>query len=533
MIHKSKFFIAFFVFVFSCLLSLIIVSKQTDTPEIKCLCESGAYIDLFEYHFLSYNLYSKNAFPVLGFLGKEGAYHFCADRKDDVPMHEFYLGLFKKGGSVTITTRPPVYPFLMAAVYKIFGYDLKRAEELNCFLFAVMFAIMATFGWWYGSWPGLIGGVIAGTILLWFNPYNNSYLLPDITLVFLTLLFFVVAFVAASTRRKAVFFASGLIFALGLLTKGMLLPLLPLIIAALLFVYGLGKGANYSMSFISGVVLILLPWVIFINETNVKTKGERDRWLSFLHHECPIVQKESYADLVADNNAKTISLKGLINYFYSFYMQSPPFIMLTSQVSGEVMYRYHNELCSDGDIHAEFILLKNSFYNTYQGSETGYGKILAFYKKHPWNLGRFAWAKLKLGFLSNEFPLLLWSVIITAFAVLIQLFSSNKKVKLLLIASLLLLVAIQCSLNAKALVLAVALIIPIPIFIIQRKPNSPQFFIGVLFLLLWYTMAFITVFFNGCEEYTGIIIAIAAAMLVHGFSYLIRIFLNAFLRTSE
>lgn len=157
----------------------------------------------------------------------------------------------------------PLYPFLMALGYFLFGYNWIGLTLLQGLLFAATAFLLFKIGCIVRN---EITGLIAATVFS-FYPYLFTYSISvyDTTL-FNFFLYFLIFLIIRESHGKLDYFLIGIFMGLAILTRGSILVLLPAFFIVIFF--QLIKLSNKKKFFISfsllflGISLIIAPWLL-------------------------------------------------------------------------------------------------------------------------------------------------------------------------------------------------------------------------------------------------------------------------------
>ncbi|MGE5473694.1 MAG: ArnT family glycosyltransferase [Ignavibacteriales bacterium] len=157
----------------------------------------------------------------------------------------------------------PGYPMFLALIYKIFGYT-------NGSPFTVIRIIQAILGTASIFLIFLIGsytvnrrvGILSALFYAFYPPYiqSVSFILTEVIYTFLFLLYFWIQLKALETKNKWVSITAGAAFALTVLTRPVIFPL---IIVPFIYQWFVTKDKKIVQSFIYtliGMIVLMIPW---------------------------------------------------------------------------------------------------------------------------------------------------------------------------------------------------------------------------------------------------------------------------------
>jgi hypothetical protein len=157
--------------------------------------------------------------------------------------------------------RTPVYPAFLVGAMALFGEDLLAISFAQHLLGVASAALVYLLGrMTVGRVAGLIAALITalnGALII-----AEHYLMPEVALVFLLLLTFVVFVGAMRSGRKPAFLASGVLLGLTLLCK----PVAQVLIPVLPFVLAVGyasvrRAVLPSLLIGAGLLAVMVPWM--------------------------------------------------------------------------------------------------------------------------------------------------------------------------------------------------------------------------------------------------------------------------------
>jgi hypothetical protein len=164
-----------------------------------------------------------------------------------------------------VLNRGPVFPFLIATSFTLFGPSVQHAVWVVRVFFVLSIMLVYLLGLrFYGKWPGFIAALLVLTSYQ-INRYA-SYVLVDVVLPFFILLFIYCLSWAFERKTLPWFPASGAILGIAFLVKEMAIVFAPLPFLAMLVSAEHRHRRELLLALVSlgGFGLILLPWVIHV-----------------------------------------------------------------------------------------------------------------------------------------------------------------------------------------------------------------------------------------------------------------------------
>ena len=158
--------------------------------------------------------------------------------------------------------RTPVYPAFLVGAMALFGEDLLAvsfAQHLLGIGSAVLVYVLGRMT--VGRVAGLIAALVTalnGALVI-----AEHYLMPEVALVFLLLLTFVVFVSALRSGRRLGFLASGLLLGLTVLCKPVAQVLIPVLPLVLVVSYAsLRRAFVPSLMIATGLLAVMVPWML-------------------------------------------------------------------------------------------------------------------------------------------------------------------------------------------------------------------------------------------------------------------------------
>jgi 4-amino-4-deoxy-L-arabinose transferase-like glycosyltransferase len=373
----------------------------SDREEMPCLHGDILRIDETDYHMEAVNLLH-GKFPVIGYTQPDSVYKLCIPKG-----REFYFDMLKHIGPVTMLARAPVYIISLAIAYKFLGISIYTITFLNiffilaaaCFLYLIAYNYLkdyAFFAMSLGVW-------------VWWHYFPVPLDVSDAETLLLFAFSFLVYFLdnAFTKESKGRYLLAGIATAFAMLSKGVfiMVPLLVLFVLLIQHRRQLKAALSFASAYVIGVFILLLPWIIFINYKRVASVTERQQSRERLKEITPNLHFNNNRDYIIANAAvdSTLSVipQWMLTYGYNFYLTDGGFIVLTNQVTDEVCLMLNNEYCTDGGLHPEWKIISNSYYNTHPVHASATMRCLLFYYHQPRYFVKIMSAKLAV---CRQFP---------------------------------------------------------------------------------------------------------------------------------
>ncbi|MCS6933609.1 MAG: glycosyltransferase family 39 protein [Chitinophagales bacterium] len=367
----------------------IFICNKTATSEY--FSPNGFNPDFFEYHLPAANLALHHRFPVYGFLSHINDYKLCA-HPDSV---KYYRDTYY-AGTMFFSSKPPLYSLLIGMTYSWFGFKPQTAVQFNVLCLMVLcFSVAASVYLMNGGW---MFSIIAATVVYLLRNgeiFNYDAELLTACLVGCTCLLLVIA----AKYRKAFFHVlAGVVTALLLLSKGYFLPVVVFIAAG--YIYGLKKlrtitFGKYILYYLMGVLVIWLPWIVFINSVIQKDIPNRLRFSNRLEATSPRLMLQHHREIFnRQGKIREDVIEDILKFHQYQHARENDFILITNQLGEYNILNVHNEFCTDGDFHPEWRIIKTSFFNQLPKEMNKHCKLLHFYREHPWLFFRLMIAKV-------------------------------------------------------------------------------------------------------------------------------------------
>lgn len=422
-------------------LGFLIVQGYIQTNQA-CIADKAFPSDALEYHFIAVNFALANQFPVLGFLKDTAAYHICPTRGS-----ASLLQMLQQNGPVVLLSRPPMYSFLLGLAYKLFGIHVWFTSVFNAALLSLIMVLLPMAGFQLWQKKGLMAGVLIALIYI---GLRANYFMGQHNVENMCMLIYIVLFMAGlrlgkPTARPVHYLLVGLAVGFSVLTKGIFI-LTPVFIVVFLFIQKKGlKQWLYNVGMLSaGVMLIVLPWVIYINTIRVNTIAERTAWAAKVKSQLPDIKADTRDELAANKAAYPLINDFIMKQFYIHYVEETGFIIVTNQIAGGALLLVNNEQCTDGDLHPEWKMIKGAYYNTHHLDKSANARIVHFYMDNPRLFVKIMVAKIANA--SSVFPLFfllsaaLWALVLLQQLINRRVLNGNYKNANTLVGALLVLI---------------------------------------------------------------------------------------------
>jgi len=222
--------------------------------------------DTWSYQSIGVNFAKGHGFHIAGKIGEIEDYKFDSD------FNQRYLNKFNTFAGFTDLHRNLGYPLFLSIVYKIFGVHPLIVKLIQLGFLVLIAAALPILGHRYAGGYGFLGGLIAGPIYLWRNQEIAGNILGESLVCFMVLLivFGCIEYERRRTLKAAI--VLGLIFGASILVKGSLMLIPPLYLAYRWYKHRDEMNFIRMAGFV--MVLIILPWTLYINVVNSRIKGE-------------------------------------------------------------------------------------------------------------------------------------------------------------------------------------------------------------------------------------------------------------------
>ncbi len=451
------------------------------------------------------------------------------------------------------TYRTPVYSMFLGLVYKLFGVQpsVVKLIQLLLLCFVAAFSVLLFYRLWHikGMCAGWAGGFI---FLLNYTPLSHA-IMTEALLIFFSFLIVNLAVIFEEKRNILYGGLLGLVCALALLTKGMLIFVIAFYLIYQLLLYFRTKEKKFKGSIrmlFAAFILGILPWTIYasyinkfmliepiskaqiitatsrveaifaktvIDENNiVKVVSDineiyynqkywdenRYKFVTDFTQKHPDVIKSTYAQVI-DFVKKEINqfYKAHLNYmslpwFYGqyLYINLKGFTLLSIQAR-TLLLESNNEHCTDGGWHTE-ARHDSYYYKSDNKKRPAFLRVINFYIHHPEMILKIFPAKAHSGFKNFFF--------VQLFCLLVIFMNIIKKRKHMLVVLLfiipLFLILTRLFPSLLILILAGALIMVIFKYLKRKNPcelNMPR-----IFNLFFLNTLLITLVFYGLDRFT-------------------------------
>lgn len=316
--------------------------------------------DTWEYQAMGVNLALGYGLNTWGQVAPFDSYMFGptepdASHKRTLQLRTIFAEAGRNGGNIN-TVRPPLYTIFLGAIYLVFGIHPLLVKNIQLFILALVAGALPLLGalWWKRS--GMLTGLLSGIPFIALNFRFANFLLAES--LFIGLLSALCISVGMYEQRPSPWRAliTGAVFGLCVLTKVMLLLVLPIVIVLWWLSENNRRFRRGYVFLLAGCIAVILPWSL-------------------------------YANLRAG---------------------SP--VLLSTQISGNMPFllNAHNELTRiDGMPHSEWTKDPSSFYTSDASEGTSLSRVLRFYKRFPGLLVPNALSKLNASFTPVPFLVLI------------------------------------------------------------------------------------------------------------------------------
>ncbi|MBU0754662.1 MAG: glycosyltransferase family 39 protein, partial [Planctomycetes bacterium] len=137
-------------------------------------------------------------------------------------------------GRPEIYHQAPLYPYLAAVLYVIFGTEVIVVQVFQAIMGAfTCLLVFLTGRWYFGRNAGVLAGLFLA--LAGFHFYYDAFVLRENLIAFLTIAFIFLSSRAFKNRRPGLFAGAGMLLGLGMAAKPTAMVLLPLYLSVLIF----------------------------------------------------------------------------------------------------------------------------------------------------------------------------------------------------------------------------------------------------------------------------------------------------------
>ncbi|MHC4945492.1 MAG: glycosyltransferase family 39 protein [Planctomycetota bacterium] len=139
-------------------------------------------------------------------------------------------------GKKEIFHQAPLYPYVIASLYYIFGEDVFFARLFQTLMGAcTCLLVFLTGRLLFGRWTGLAAGLLIA--LSGYHLYYDAFILREGLIAFLTIAFLYLAAKAFKQKNRALFFWAGLVLGLGIAAKPTAMVLIPVYLIAFIVAF--------------------------------------------------------------------------------------------------------------------------------------------------------------------------------------------------------------------------------------------------------------------------------------------------------
>ncbi|MDP2910026.1 MAG: glycosyltransferase family 39 protein [bacterium] len=258
-------------------------------------------IKKYPYVFLGFIAFASGLFWVYEYAGqpivKDAAEY---DELAQSLLKNHFFGYFKEGLTMF---REPGYPAFLAIVYFLFGHNVVPAMIMQILLFCGI--VLLTY--WLGkTLISEIGGIIAGVFVALFPSLAgfSGNILSEMFFTFLFVSWSAIFLKAQKSRNNLLFFISGIILGLSILTKAITLYFIPFVLIYIIIVFykyyklDFKKILLIALIFFAAVFSIVMPWMLrnkhYFNTYSITERGGWQLWIRSYNSSLPIKQYGQY-----------------------------------------------------------------------------------------------------------------------------------------------------------------------------------------------------------------------------------------------
>lgn len=223
--------------------------------------------DSWEYQTMGVNLARGHGVQRLSLLEPFADYKFDTQEVDSESLYNLKISPYY----IVDTYRTPAYSLFLGLVYKLFGLNPSIVKVIQLLLLCFVAAFSAWLFYRLWQFKGMCAGLAGGVIFLLNYNHLAHDIMTEVLLIFFS--FLLVSLAVIYEENKSLLTASllGLVCALALLTKGMLIFVITfyLIYQMILYFRTKEKKVRGSIRMLFAVfVLGLLPWTIYASYIN-------------------------------------------------------------------------------------------------------------------------------------------------------------------------------------------------------------------------------------------------------------------------
>jgi tetratricopeptide (TPR) repeat protein len=151
--------------------------------------------------------------------------------------------------------RAPLYPYFLGLIYSVFGVNYFTARLIQMIIGSLNCVLVYNLG---GKIFNNKVGIIAATIVTFYGPliyFDAEYLMP-VLIIFFNCTALLLSFEAFKKNKTVLWFASGILFGLSVITRP---DILFFVVILGLFLYLVKRSIKPALLFALGVALMILP----------------------------------------------------------------------------------------------------------------------------------------------------------------------------------------------------------------------------------------------------------------------------------
>lgn len=343
------------------------------------------------------------------------------------PNLELNYKLFTRFAGAHQFQNPPGYGLFLGIIYFFVGINPLIAKYIQLLLLIIVASLLPMLGYNYWKTKGYVAGLIASAVFLEKYYMYAANLNPQCLLIFM--MFFVFYAFDNYVKRKSMLsvILLGLIVALTILVKALIIILPFLIVAWLSYRYYKARERRlvlHLLVFFAAFVLPFVPWSIYATR-NARQSVITSELLNEKLINTPLsVTDSAFLMPIINNDPSLNSKKTLIDdagiimdaencmylmvRVYGRSMSRKNFVFISTQADKYDFLYAHNEFIENGGFNEGWIMDKNSFYNN--DGLRNYPpllRIINFYYHFPLKIFTLPFSKLYAAFSHYAY---LWSL---------------------------------------------------------------------------------------------------------------------------
>jgi 4-amino-4-deoxy-L-arabinose transferase-like glycosyltransferase len=381
--------------------------------------------DQFDYHTIAINYASGEKFLINGIIDSKTDYKFIKGKNQSYNIETFT--------GIKTLNRFPAYPFIISAIYKIFGNNPIAVKVFQILILCIICFLLPLLTYRVWDKKGFIAGLIASSLIFYYLLPFTNLILPDILSVAIN---FFTIFLWIENRTKfnyKKFIALALLLGFGFLVKASINLILPIIFIDLFISFRKQNLRNKLIKFLYFSLTFVICWIpynifsisqyyqsvdksreiisaiecmdesdfiqeyhdvkLFDSPNNTFNQLKIEEIKTFNEIISPYIEKTGYLPY---NFAKSEISSNLIvlSYCKIISMNKKPYFMI-SLISNYGALECHNEFVTDGKITNEWLKNENSFYNNDGLRDKSQAiRILNFYIHNPVLLFKISHSKM-------------------------------------------------------------------------------------------------------------------------------------------